>query len=149
MLKISKYLAIAMASTIKFVGGPLAGVGLMLSWWETAIFSTVGLMFTVVLVIYGGDLLEKWILKFRGNKPKKVFSRTTRMGIKVKTKLGLWGIAFLTPLIFTPIVGSFLSLSFRFDKTEILYKMLICGLFWGAVQTLFFMYVKQYLFPLL
>jgi hypothetical protein len=146
MLRFSKYLAIASASTIKFVGGPIAGVAFKVSWWEAAICSTFGLMFTVILIIYGGGLLQTVLKKFSKNKPKRIFTKNTRIGVKVKNKLGLWGIAFLTPLIFTPIVGSFLSLSFRYPKNEILYKMFICGLFWGAIQYGFFYYLGSFIF---
>lgn len=132
------YVKVAAASTIKFFGGPILGRIENLSWWETAISSTFGLMFTVIIVIYAGEYLQQLLLnvkwKIGKERPRKVFSRTTRTGIKVKNKLGLWGIAFLTPLIFTPIVGSFLSLAFRFPKPQILIKMFICGLFWGAIQ---------------
>ncbi len=132
------YLKVAAASTIKFFGGPILGRIENLSWWETAISSTFGLMFTVIIVIYAGEYLQQFLLnvkwKIGKERPRKTFSRTTRTGIKVKNKLGLWGIAFLTPLIFTPIVGSFLSLAFRFPKPQILVKMFICGLFWGAIQ---------------
>ena len=144
MLRISEYLAVALAATIKFVGGPLAGVALKLSWWETSIFSSLGMMFTVFLVVYGGDIITKLIARFRGHKPKKIFSRTTRIAIRVKKNLGLWGIALLTPFIFTPILGSFLALHFRFNKVEILWKMLLCALFAGAVQTWFFYFVKSW-----
>ena len=109
MLKLSEYLAVAVAATIKFVGGPIAGVAFNLKWWETTLFSAIGMMITVILVIYGGGFLGNLIQKFRSEKPRKIFSKTTRIGVKVKSKLGLWGIALLTPFIFTPIVGSFLA----------------------------------------
>ena len=146
MLKISEYIAVAFAATIKFVGGPLAGVAFKLTWWETTIFSAIGMMVTVFLVVYGGDILSNLIKRFRGKKPKKIFTRTTRMAVRVKLKLGLWGIAILTPFIFTPILGSFLALHFRFNKVEILWKMFVCALFAGFVQFLAFFYLKELFF---
>jgi hypothetical protein len=142
MLELTKYISVALAATIKFFGGPLAGFAFKMSWWATAICSTVGLMLTVALVIYGGDLIKNLTAKFGSNKPKKIFTKMSRMAVKVKMKLGLWGIAFLTPLIFTPIVGSFLCLSFKFSKPQIMFRMLVCGLFWGSIQTLFLQYMK-------
>ena len=142
MLKLSEYLAVAVAATIKFVGGPIAGVAFNLKWWETTLFSAIGMMITVILVIYGGGFLGNLIQKFRSEKPRKISSKTTRIGVKVKSKLGLWGIALLTPFIFTPIVGSFLALNFRFKKSEIVWKMLLCALFAGFIQTCFFYFMK-------
>lgn len=144
MLRLSEYLAILLASTIKFVGGLLAGVAFKLSWWETSIFSTLGMMITVTLVIYGGEIVAKFLARFGSKKPKRKFTKVTRIAIKVKSSLGLWGIALLTPFIFTPILGSFLALHFRFNKVEILWKMFLCGLFAGAVQTWFFYFVKSW-----
>jgi hypothetical protein len=143
MWRFSKYLAVISASTIKFVGGPLAGIAMSLKWWETAICSAAGMMITVTVIVYGGNVLS--LLKigsFKSKKPKKIFTKTTRLGIKVKSSLGLWGISFLTPLLFTPIVGSFLAISFKYPKFEIFSKMLVCGLFWGVIQALTLKFIK-------
>lgn len=143
MIRITEYIAVAFASTLKFVGGPIAGLALNLAWWETSLFSAIGMMLTVFLVIYGGGFLKKIVKTFKKNKPSKIFTRSNRTAVKVKTKLGLWGIAFLTPFIFTPILGSYLALSFRFNKVEIIWKMFVCGLVAGTIQTLFFYFFRD------
>ena len=144
MLKLAEYITVAIAATLKFVGGPIAGAAMQLKWWETTISSAAGLMITVFSVIYGGEILKKIVRTFRKDKPRKIFNKANRLAVKVKNKLGLWGIAVLTPFIFTPLVGSYLAMSFRFRKVEILWKMLISGLFAGLVQTLFFQYVSHF-----
>jgi hypothetical protein len=138
MSTISEYIGVALASTIKFAGGPLAGVVMQLSWLETTISSTVGMMFTVLLITYGSNFVEKITSPFFSKSPKKVFKKSTRIAVKVKQKLGLWGVAFLTPFLFTPILGTFIALSFRYPKAQIAQKMLICGLVAGFIQTLAF-----------
>ncbi len=137
-MNFTKYITIALASTIKFVGGPLAGVLAKVSWWETAIASTIGMLFTVTIIVYGGSFLEKIYSRFAKPKKRKKFTTSIKFGVKVKKKLGLWGISFLTPLLFTPILGSYLALAFKFNKLEIILKMTVCGLFWGSIQTLLF-----------
>lgn len=140
---ISEYIAVALASTIKFVGGPIAGVALGLSWTETAVSSAIGMMITVAFITFGSSVLGNLSSRFYKNKPKRIFTKTTRLAVKVKKKLGLWGVAFLTPFLFTPILGTFIALSFRYSKWEIIQKMLVCALVAGFLQTLAFHYVKE------
>lgn len=158
---VSEYIAVALASTFKFVGGPVAGMAMGLSWLETTVCSTAGMMLTVFLITYGSSLLKRfstfrwfrhistffkgmsrlqWVKRLFG--PRKLFSKTTRLAVKVKSSLGLWGVAFLTPFLFTPILGTFIALSFRFPKREILQKMLVCGLVAGFLQTVAVHYIK-------
>ena len=161
MNPIAEYIAVALASTFKFVGGPVAGIAMGLSWVETAVCSTIGMMVTVLLIVYGSGMIKRacsfqWFQKlvtsvkalrsFRWFKnlfrPRKLFSKTTRMAVKVKNRLGLWGVAFLTPFLFTPILGTFIALSFRFPKREILHKMLVCALLAGFLQTAAIHYLR-------
>lgn len=157
---VSEYIAVALASTFKFVGGPVAGMAMGLSLLETTLCSAAGMMLTVFLITYGSNLLKRlssfrwfinfirslsslsWVKKIFGKKPRKVFSKTTRLAVTVKSRLGLWGVAFLTPFLFTPILGTFIALSFRFPKREILEKMLVCGLVAGFLQTVAIHYIK-------
>ncbi|MGL4630561.1 MAG: hypothetical protein ACRCVT_05070 [Leadbetterella sp.] len=132
--KIPVYFSIMLASTIKFVGGPLLGIGLKLNIHETAFFSALGMMISVLAIVFFGPYILTFFARFRKGTSKK-FSKTKRMAVRVKTKLGVWGIALLTPFIFTPILGSFLAVSFRFPKIQIIYSMLACGIFAGYVQT--------------
>lgn len=143
MLKFSEYLAVAFAATLKFVGGPLAGVAFKLSWWETALCSAFGMMVTVVSVIYGGHALMIVLNYLNRGKKRKVFSKTKRFAVKVKVKLGLWGVAILTPFLFTPILGSFIALHFKYKKRDIFWTMLACALFAGVVQTWLIILVKE------
>lgn len=158
---VSEYIAVALASTFKFVGGPVAGMAMGLSWLETTVCSTAGMMLTVFLITYGSNLTKRFsslgwfqrmVTYLRGIaplrriknmlRPPKLFSKTTRLAVKVKNRLGLWGVAFLTPFLFTPILGTFIALSFRFPKREILQKMLVCGLLAGFLQTAAIHYIK-------
>jgi len=160
---VSEYIAVALASSFKFVGGPVAGMAMGLSLLETALCSAAGMMLTVFLITYGSNLLKRlsatrWFTKIAaffhrvahspqirrifGKRSRKVFSRTTRLAVKIKSSLGLWGVALLTPFLFTPVLGTFLALSFRFPKREILEKMLVCGLLAGFLQTIAIHYLK-------
>ncbi|GAB2614086.1 hypothetical protein GCM10027035_08220 [Emticicia sediminis] len=142
-MNFAKYLSVIAISMLKFAGGPLTGLAIKLSWIETAICSVVGMMLTVSLIVFSGDFIRKI---FRKDKPTKKFTKMTRFGVKIRQKFGLIGIAFLTPLLFTPPVGAALSVAFRYDKKAILLQMLISAVVWAIVQTLFFFYVKDLIF---
>ena len=141
-MNFAKYLSVIAISMLKFAGGPLTGLAIKLSWIETAICSVVGMMITVFLIVFSGDFIRN---RFYKDKPKK-FTKMTRYGVKIRQKFGLAGIAFLTPLLFTPPVGAALSMAFRYDKKAILLQMFISAVAWAIVQTLFFFYVKDLIF---
>ncbi len=141
-MNFAKYLSVIAISMLKFAGGPLTGLAIKLSWIETAICSVVGMMITVSIIVFSGDFIRNI---FRKDKPKK-FTKMTRYGVKIRQKFGLAGIAFLTPLLFTPPVGAALSMAFRYDKKAILLQMFISAVAWAIVQTLFFFYVKDLIF---
>lgn len=141
-MNFAKYLSVIAISMLKFAGGPFTGLAIKLSWIETAICSVVGMMITVSLIVFSGDFVRKI---FRKDKPKK-FTKMTRFGVKIRQKFGLVGIAFLTPILFTPPVGAALSMAFRYDKKAILVQMLISAMAWAVAQTLFMYYVKDLIF---
>lgn len=125
-----KYLSVALASTLKFFGGPIAGVVLKLTWWETAICSAVGMMFTVFVLTYLGGAIRNVIQKRRKSPPKK-FTRTNRIAVNIWRKFGIVGIAFLTPPLFTPLFGPILAVAFRVPKPSIFLWMSASALVWG------------------
>jgi len=132
---------------IKFIGGPLTGLSLDITWVETAICSVIGMMITVILVIFFGDYIRTlWGRFFKSKNKKKIFSKSTRLAIRVRRKFGLVGISFLTPILFSPIGGAILALAFRYHKKEILLNMLLSACVWGVIQSLFFYYAKEYIF---
>ena len=127
-----KYFTVILATAIKFFNGPIAGLLLNLTWWETAICSIIGMMTTVVMISFLGKQVQILIRKYRKSKPK-LFSRRTRFAVKIWQRLGIWGIACFTPLIFTPIGGTLMALSFKAPIYKIIFSMLVFAVFWGVI----------------
>jgi uncharacterized membrane protein len=127
-----KYFTVIIATAIKFFNGPIAGFVLNLTWWETAVCSIIGMMTTVIVVSFLGEQVQRLIAKYR-TKKATLFSKRSRFAVKIWIKLGIWGIAFFTPLFFTPIGGTLLALSFKVPKTKIIFSMMVLALFWGVV----------------
>lgn len=134
-MEVAKYITVILASALKFIGGPLTGIAIGLSWIQTAACTVIGMMLAVVAVAYAGELLRRISRRF-SKKPARRFSRRTRLAVKIWKKAGMVGIALLTPLILTPIGGTVLAVSYRVHRGQIFLYMLMSALFWGTVLTL-------------
>jgi hypothetical protein len=132
------YFATITASMLKFLGGPLVGLGLKLHWVETAICTTIGMMLTVSIVMFLGEFIGK---VFKSKKPQKRFTKTKRFAVKIRSKFGLMGIAAFTPLIFTPIGGAALAIAFKYSKSAIFINMLVSAIVWAILQSVFFYFI--------
>lgn len=135
-MQTAKYLSVVIASMIKFVGGPLSGLALGLSWIETVVCTTVGMMASVVAITYAGAALQALLHRYRPQAPPKRFTRRTRLAVRVWKRAGMAGIAFLTPLLLTPIGGTILAVSFRVKRGQLLLYMFVSALVWAVIQTL-------------
>jgi len=131
------YFAVMAASSIKFVAGPLTGFGLGLTMLETIVCTWVGMMFTVTVMLTIGRFLVQQIARIRVQKPK-LFSGRVRYAVSIWQRFGIKGIAVMTPLLFTPIGGSLLALSFKVPTPRVLFFMAISGMFWAVVFTVMF-----------
>ncbi len=135
---LSKYAVTALGSTIKFIGGPLAGLGSQLNYWETYLCTVVGMMITVTLLSYIGTPARQWIadkLQSKRKKQKKVFTKRNRRIVKVWKQYGMKGVAFLTPLLLTPPGGTLIAISFGEQRKKIVLYMFISAVVWGAILT--------------
>lgn len=134
-MQFARYLSVIIASTVKFVAGPLSGMALGLTWLETAICTIIGMMITVVIISYAGAALQALLDRYRPRTPKR-FTKRTRMAVRIWKRSGLIGIALLTPLLLTPIGGTALAVSFRVNRGQLFLYMLGSAVFWAIVQTL-------------
>jgi uncharacterized membrane protein len=131
-MEIAKYISVALAAALKFIGGPLAGLALGLTWVETAACSVAGLMGSVLLFTFLGEGLRNFIERMRRRKPR-LFTKRNRRAVRIWQRFGLPGIAFLTPLLFTPIGGTLLAVSFRAPRLPMFGWMLAFGVLWAVV----------------
>ena len=122
------------SSMFKFILGPLGGYAMGLNLFTT-VLSTVAGMMTVVLVFafFGNWLRSKIINKFF--KKRKKFSGRNRRFVTIWKKYGVAGVAALTPLLFTPIGGAILAVSFGSPKDKLIVYMFMSASFWAVVFT--------------
>lgn len=131
-LKILKYLGVLGGTMIKFIFGPTTGFISGLSYIETVICTILGMMLAVCAVTLLGLPFRNFILQKFGKNAKK-FTPRKRMTVRVWKKYGIIGIAFLTPLILTPIGGSIIAVSFGEKTQKIILAMFISCVFWAFV----------------
>jgi len=132
-----KYGTVFLGSMFKFIFGPLTGAASGLSLWETTLISVGGMMTSVLIFsLIGQGARKVWVTQLRKhNSPRPLFTRANRRIVTVWKHFGLGGIAFFTPLIFSPIVGTMLAVSFGETPRRIVPAMLLSAIFWGVALT--------------
>jgi hypothetical protein len=126
-----KFFAVYFTSMFKFVFGPVTGIFSGLTVVETAIAAVLGMMTSVVVFTFGGVALRDWWFSTFKN-DRKLFSPKNRRMVKFWLKYGIKGVAFFTPVFFSPIVGTLLAVSFGENKIQIFKFMFISALFWAV-----------------
>lgn len=122
-----KYFSVALAASLKFIAGPLTGLALGLTWYETAFCSAFGMMVSVLITTYIGKGIQALIARWRKIPPRR-FSKSSRLAVRIWKRFGIIGIALLTPLLFTPIGGAAIAVAFRVQRQAIFFWMLLSGI---------------------
>ena len=131
-----KWLMISLSSSLKFIAGPLLGKLYDLPWWETAFFTFLGMMISIVLFsTVARAFFYKYVKGIFFRNEKKI-SPAKRRIVKIWNKFGLSGVAFLTPIILTPIGGAIVATSFGLKPVRIIAYMAVSSAFWALVLTL-------------
>lgn len=140
--RIFKYGTVFLVSMFKFVIGPTTGIFAGLSIVETALISALGMSTSVVIFSYGGVAARDWwFTTFRHD--RKLFSPRNRKVVKFWIRYGIKGLAFLTPVVFSPIVGTLLAISFGESKTRIFRFMALSALIWGFILSIILFFVHK------
>jgi hypothetical protein len=135
--KITHYIIVILSSGFKFALGPVMGKVFAMSNLEIIILMIIGMMLTVILLTtLVGDLFYGFLKRtlFRN---RKIFSPKTRNIVRVWNKRGLIGIAFLTPVLFSPVGGALIAISFGEDKKKIILYMFLSACIWAPITVLF------------
>jgi hypothetical protein len=140
-----QYILVILLSSVKFGLAPLLGQGFSMTNWEIIICMIVGMMLTVILLTTLLGNLFYGFLKKVFFKDRKTFSPKSRKIVRVWKQRGLIGVAFLTPILFSPIGGTLIAISFGEHKNKIILYMFLSACFWAPI-TAFFMDEMIYLF---
>ncbi|RDV14057.1 hypothetical protein DXT99_15910 [Pontibacter diazotrophicus] len=121
---------------VKFLWGPLTGISLGLSYFETVLLTVAGMMTSVVVFSVVGKAVSEWYSRRQRAKQKPRFTKKNRRIVQVWTRFGVSGVAFLTPLLFTPIFGTIVAALLGAPRKLIFIHMLWSAVFWSATLTL-------------
>ncbi|WP_299247344.1 hypothetical protein [uncultured Cytophaga sp.] len=147
--KLIPYITVILSSSFRYALGPVMGKAFSLSNIEIVILMIVGMMLTIILLTtLLGDLFYGFLKKtiFRN---AKIFSPKTRNIVRVWNKRGLIGIAFLTPILFSPVGGGLIAVSFGEDKKKIILYMFFSACFWAPITVLFMDHVITFIMSIL
>jgi glycerol-3-phosphate acyltransferase PlsY len=125
-----KYFSIFLFSTLKFAGGPIMGTTFGFHWPLTAFITILGMMTSVTIFSLIGKPAKEWINK-RFFSETRLFSANNRRTANIWRKYGLKGVAFLTPILLTPVGGTLVAISFGEPKGEIFIYMLYSAVLGG------------------
>ena len=131
-----KYCSVYFSSMFKFVLGPLAGTSAQLSVPETSIFTVLGMMTTVVIIMLLGGSARLWLAQ-----KLRIEEKLQSSNAKIKMiweKYGIQGVAFLTPVIFTPVGGAIIAVLIGGSRRVIIKYMLVSAIFWGVTISFLF-----------
>ena len=127
-----KFFSVFLLTMLKFIAGPVGGYVAGFSLLKTIIVSVTGMMASVVLFTFLGTFLRERVFG-RFFKPRKTFTKRNRKFVAIWTKYGQIGVAFLTPILLTPIVGTLLLISFRTPKSIIIIYMAVSAIIWAII----------------
>lgn len=130
-----KYMSVYLISMVKFIGGPLAGVSLGLSYLETVLFTAAGMMTSVIIFSFIGRKASRLYSRYRRERRKPVFGRRSRRIVRIWRNFGVVGVAFFTPLILTPVFGTMVAAVFGVPRRQILLHMLWSATMWSFILT--------------
>lgn len=130
--EILKAIPIYISCLFKFILGPVVGYSVGLHIVTTILVTVLGMMTSVIAFTFFGTWLRIKVLS-RWLRNRKKFSSGNRRAVRIRTTLGLAGIAVLTPLILTPILGTILAVSIGASKERILLYMFISSVVFGVL----------------
>jgi len=130
-----KAFSVYLSTMVKFIFGPIGGKAAGLHLITTMVVTAAGMMTVVLAFTYFGEFIrEKIINRFRRKKSGDDLPQKQSPGFF--KRFGLAGIAFLTPIILTPIGGTLLAVSVSSNREKIILYMLISACIWSVILTL-------------
>ena len=117
---------------VKFFFGPLGGYAAGLTLLTTILTTVAGMMTVVLLFAYFGTFIRDKIAA-RIMRKQRLFSPKNRQLVRIWRRFGITGVAALTPVLFTPIVGAAIAVSFGAPRHTMILSMFISASVWSVI----------------
>ena len=150
MSTLFKLLPLFLLSMVKFVVGvPSAFAAFQFNFWELLLFAiSAGSMGVTVFMFFSDWLFAAWdAFKYRffpKKEPvkKKIFSRQSRIFVRVIKKYGLLGIALLTPTIISIPIGTLLARRLYPNRKKVFSYLLASVILWSFMLSVILHFPK-------
>ncbi len=144
--EIARAIPVYFASMLKFILGPFGGYAARLNMITTILTTVAGMMTVVLAFAFFGDLIKRKVIN-RFFKKQKRFSDKNRKFVVFWRKYGLAGVAALTPVLFTPIGGVLLAISFGTPRDKLIIYMFISASVWAVLLSFIIYEFGNNVFP--
>jgi hypothetical protein len=149
-----KIVSLIVISSIKFIFAFPVAYEYKLNAWETIAATTAGGVGGIYFFAYISDyLIILWhrfrlmffrrktrvkaipkIIKYKtAQKKDRVFTNKNKRYVRLKQRYGLFGIAFLTPILLSIPIGTFVAIRFYRRKKSTLFALILAVIFWSVV----------------
>lgn len=128
-VELAKAVPVLLSSALKFILGPIVGKALSLHPLTTWCATVSGMMLSVVTFTFFGGWIRGRILQRFTHAPMRATSNRRFSGLI--NKYGLGGIAFLTPILLTPIGGTLIAVGMGKPRNKIMLFMFISAAGWA------------------
>ena len=143
MTEIIPYFTVYASSAIRFFLGPALGVGYGLGVGVIVLLTTAGMMSTVFFITLLDRIIQIFMPNFFSLKKRKKFTPRTRKFIKIWKYSGIKGVAFITPILLSPVIGVILLNAVGAKKKEIIKWMFISAIIWSSIESILFNLFKD------
>lgn len=142
--EIGQLLLLLLLSATKFLFAPAAFLAAGYSPWLTIILNFFGGSFGSIFFLKLGQRIFSWWYGRFPRKKQRLFSRSNRLLVQIKSNFGVFGIAFVLPIISVPISAILAAKYFMVNRRTILIFVGVCA-FWSVLITLFSDNIIQFL----
>ncbi|MCS6980720.1 MAG: hypothetical protein NZM65_00825 [Flavobacteriales bacterium] len=145
MARITVLFTALLACAVKFaIAYPTSILTFNFSFLEAVAFGVTGGGLGVFAFTYAGTFLvnsfNHLVKKLKGPRPaprRPRFTPGRRRLVRIKQKYGLWGIAFLSPVLISIPIGCLVAVRYFHNRRRILFTMMASVLFWSVVMAAF------------
>ena len=143
MTEIIPYLTVYASSAIRFFLGPALGVGYGLGLEVIVLLTTAGMMSTVFSITFLDHIILIFMSHFFNLKKRKKFTPRMRKFMKIWKYSGIKGVAFITPILLSPVFGAILLNAVGAKKKEIIKWMFVSAIVWSSIECILFYLFKD------
>ena len=130
-------------SGLKFFLAPSTVVLSGYDFWPTIIITITGGLIGFFIFFYFGQMIQGFIRSLFNQQSKKKFSKRSRLIVKIKRDYGLWGLAILTPCLFSIPIGAILASIYYANQKGVKIVFALSIALWSFILTSITIFIKH------